>query len=132
MCHKKWGSDLETSVEYWHGIYSMSCILLKIQNYKTFTLNYCTYSSLAIHTYINVDLARQNYAWKLQQNMLHLFWNCNIVRNVWFAVQNVLQICVITLSLNATKITLGISKKYIENRNTVNYSWLFLKYIKLM
>ena len=36
------------------------------------------------------------------KNMLHLFWNCDI-----------LKVCVITLSLNAKKITLGISKKYI-------------------
>ena len=79
-----------------------------------------------------MDLTRQNYVWKLQKNMFHLLWNCNIVRNVWFAVQNVLKVCVITLSLNARKITLGISKKYIENRNTVNYIWLFSKYIQLM
>jgi hypothetical protein len=67
-----------------------------------------------------------------KKNMFHLSWNCNIVHNVWFAVQNVLQICVIILSLNARKITLGISKKYIENQNTVNYIWLFSKYIQLM
>ena len=67
-----------------------------------------------------------------KKNMFHLSWNCNIVHNVWFAVQNVLKICVITLSLNARKITLGISKKYIENQNTVNYIWLFSKYIQLM
>jgi hypothetical protein len=52
--------------------------------------------------------------------------------NVWFDVKNVLKNCAITLSMNARKITLGISKKYFENRNTVNYIWLISKYIQLM
>jgi hypothetical protein len=55
--------------------------------------------------------------WKLRKNMLHLFWNCNLVQHFWFYVNNVLKIYVITLSLNTKKITLGISKKYFENRN---------------
>ena len=63
---------------------------------------------------------------------IHLIWNCNIVHNVWFDVKNVLKNCVITLSMNARKITLGISKKYFENRNTVNYIWLISKYIQPM
>jgi hypothetical protein len=70
--------------------------------------------------------------WKLKKNMLHLFWNCNLVQHFWFYVNNVLKIYVITLSLNTKKITLGISKKYFENRNTVNYIWLISKYIHLI
>ena len=67
-----------------------------------------------------------------KNNMFHLIWNCNIVHNVWFAAKNVLNNCVITLSMNARKITLGISKKYFENRNTVNYILLISKYIQPM
>jgi hypothetical protein len=26
MCHKKWENDSETSVDDWHGIYSMSYV----------------------------------------------------------------------------------------------------------
>jgi hypothetical protein len=37
-----------------------------------------------------------------------------------------------TLLLNTRKITLGISKKHFENRNTVNHIWLISKYIHLM
>jgi len=65
-------------------------------------------------------------------NMLHLFWNCNIVHNFWFTVKNFLKICVIRRSLNARKITLGISKKYFANRDTVNYILLISNYIQLI
>jgi hypothetical protein len=34
--------------------------------------------------------------------------------------------------MNARKINLGISKKYFENRNTVNYILLISKYIQPM
>ena len=67
-----------------------------------------------------------------KKNILHLLWNCNIVHNFWFAVKNVLKICVITLSFNARKITLEISKKYFENRDTVNYILLISNYVQRM
>jgi hypothetical protein len=67
-----------------------------------------------------------------KKNMLHVFWYCNLVQHFWFYVKNLLKICVITLSLNVMKITLGISRKYFENRNTVNYVLLISKYIYLV
>jgi hypothetical protein len=36
-----------------------------------------------------------------KDHLLHLFWNCNLVRNFWFVVENVVKICCITLPLNA-------------------------------
>ena len=54
-----------------------------------------------------------------KENLLHLFWNCNLVQNVWFAVKNILMICGIAPSLTAREITLEISESYIENQNTV-------------
>ena len=77
-----------------------------------------------------------------KENLLHLFWNCNLVKQFWFAVKNLLMICgiappltareitlalpltvrEITLALPLTEreITLGISESYIENQKTVN------------
>ena len=34
-----------------------------------------------------------------KENWLHLFWNCNLVQNFWFAVKNFLMTCGITLPL---------------------------------
>ena len=102
----------------------------KLQNFQLKLLHILF---LPCNSYLyKCGLNEEELCMKSTKNMLHLFWNCNIVHNVWFAVQNVLKVCVITLSLNARKITLGISKKYFENRNTVNYSWLISKYIQLM
>ena len=56
-----------------------------------------------------------------KDHLLHLFWNCNLVRNFWFVVENVVKICCITLPLNARGIILGIYEIYIENQNTVNH-----------
>jgi hypothetical protein len=66
-----------------------------------------------------------------KENLLHLFWNCNLVKQFWFAVKNLLMICgiappltareiTLALPLTAREITLGISESYIENQNTVN------------
>jgi hypothetical protein len=70
-CHKKWEYDLETSIEDWHDIYSLSFCKLKKQNYKAFSLNYCIEFYLLIHSYEkNVDLKKQNYVlfvWKLRK-----------------------------------------------------------------
>jgi hypothetical protein len=54
-----------------------------------------------------------------KENLLHLFWNCNLIKKFWFAVKNFLMICGIGLPLTAREITLGISESYIENQNTV-------------
>ena len=62
-----------------------------------------------------------------KESLLHLFWNCNLVKKFWFAVKNVLMICGIGLPLTAREITLGISESYIENQNTVNNILLILK-----
>ena len=68
-----------------------------------------------------------------KENVLHLFWNCNLVQNVWFAVNFFLMIGGIVLPLTAREITLGVSESCIENQNTLNNILLILKcyiYIK--
>ena len=62
-----------------------------------------------------------------KEKLLHLFWNCNLVQNVWFAVKICLVICGIALPSTIREITLGISESYIENQNTVNNILLILK-----
>jgi hypothetical protein len=55
-----------------------------------------------------------------KENLLHLFWNCNLVKQCWFAVKNCLMTCGIAFPITAREITLGIFASYIENQNTVN------------
>ena len=45
-----------------------------------------------------------------KEHLLHLFWNCNLVKQFLFAVKNMLMICGIALPLTAREITLGISE----------------------
>jgi hypothetical protein len=40
-----------------------------------------------------------------KENLLHLFWNCNLAKKNWFAVKIFLMIC---------GIALGISESYID------------------
>jgi hypothetical protein len=62
-----------------------------------------------------------------KENLLYLFWNCSLVKQFWFAVENLLMMCGIVLPLTAREITLGISESYTENQNTVNNILLILK-----
>jgi hypothetical protein len=95
-CNKIWIHDLTTTVDTLPDIYSMSlCITkdAKLQNLQ-FTL---LHISLPCSSYLyKCGL----YAWKLKKNMLHLFWNCNLVQHFWFYVNNFLKIYAITHELN--------------------------------
>ena len=67
------------------------------------------------------------FCMETKENLLQLFWNCNLAKQIWFAVKNFLLIYGIALPLTAREITLGISESYIENQNTVNNILLILK-----
>jgi hypothetical protein len=70
-----------------------------------------------------------------KEQLLHLFWNCNLVHNFWFVVKNVVKICCITLPLNARGIIPGIYEIYIENQNTVNhifYIYYFVYFLSIV
>jgi hypothetical protein len=41
-----------------------------------------------------------------KENLLYLFWNCSLVKQFWFAVENLLMMCGIVLPLTAREITL--------------------------
>ena len=127
-CNEIWINDLKTTVDNLPDIYSMSLCITKDAKLQSFQFK-LLHIVLPCSSYLyKCGL----YAWKLKNNMLHLFRNCNLVQHFWFYVNNFLKIYVITLSSNAKKITIGISKKYFENRNTVNYIWLISKYIHLI
>ena len=90
----------------------MFCALQKIQKLQSFQLK-LLHILLPYNSYLyKCGLNEAELYMETKKNMFHLFWNCKIVHNVWFAVKNVLKNCVITLSMKARKITLGISKKY--------------------
>jgi hypothetical protein len=60
-----------------------------------------------------------------KENLLHLFWNCNLVlKKNWFAVNFFFNDL---WYFSAREITLGISESYIENQNTVNNILLILE-----
>ena len=104
--------------------------------------NFCR--RLAWHLFNVLCITKDTKLHNFQLKLLHIIvpcnsylykcrlWNCNLVQHFWFYVKALLKICVITLSLNAMKITLGISNKYFENRNTVNDVLLISKYIYLV
>jgi hypothetical protein len=52
-----------------------------------------------------------------KEHLLHLFWNCNLVKQFLFAVKNMLMICGIALPLTAREITLGISDVKYKNKD---------------
>ena len=62
-----------------------------------------------------------------KENLLYLFWNCSLVKQFGFAVENLLMMCGIVLPLTAREIALGISESYTENQYTVNNILLILK-----
>ena len=123
-------NDLKTIADNWHDIYSMSLCITKDTKLKHFQFK-LLHIILPCNSYL-YKCGLNELCMESKKNMLHLFWNCKLVQHFWFYIKHFLKICVITLSLNARKISLGISKKYFENQNTVIYIWLISNYIHLL
>jgi hypothetical protein len=64
-----------------------------------------------------------------KENLLHLFWNCNLIQNVWFVVKNCLMIYGITLPLNAREITLRCRERgvYLSELCSFILIWGYVK-----
>jgi hypothetical protein len=122
MCHKKMRKRFRyVCRQLAFHLFNVLCITKDTKKLQSFQLK-LLHILLPYNSYLfKCGLSEVELCIETKKNMFHLIWNCNIVHNVWFDVKNVLKNCVITLSMNARKITLGISKKYFENRNTVNY-----------
>ena len=111
----------KTSIVDWHGIYSLSFCITKYTKLQNFQFK-------QLHRILPVNsLLYKCGTQETKENLLHLFWNCNLVQNFWLNAKNVLLISGITLPLNAREITLGISERNIENQFTVNNILFILK-----
>ena len=109
-CHKKWENDLETSIEDWHGIYSLSfCIAkdTKLQNFQFKLLHRILPVNSFLYKCGLKETELCTFCMETKENLLHLFWKCNLAKKNWFAVKIFLMIC---------GIALGISDSYIENQ----------------
>jgi hypothetical protein len=45
-----------------------------------------------------------------KESLVHIFWECNYVRNFWLSVGNFLKICGLSLPFNAKDIILGLTE----------------------
>ena len=99
------------SIEDWHGIYSLSFCITKDKTIKLSVETIAQNFNLSTHS-LTVGFKKQKctLCMETKENLIHLFWNCNLVKQFWFAVKNFLMICGIALPLTAREITLGISE----------------------
>ena len=121
-CHKKWEKYLETFIEDRHAIYSLSFCTTKdtkLQNFQFKLLHIILPVNSFLYKCGLKETELCTFCMETKENLLPLFWNCNLVKKFWFAVKNVLMICGIGLPLTAREITLGISESYIENQDKI-------------
>ena len=89
-CHKKLENDLEMSIEDWHDIYSLSfCITkdTKLQNFQFKLLHRILPVNSFIYKCGLKETELCTFYMETKENLLHLFWNCNLGQHFWFAVK---------------------------------------------
>ena len=62
-----------------------------------------------------------------KESLVHIFWECNYVRNFWLSVGNFLKICGLSLPFNAKDIILGLTE-HSSAQGTINNVIIILKY----
>ena len=62
-----------------------------------------------------------------KESLVHIFWECNYVRNFWLAIGNFLKICGVSLPFNAKDIILGLTELN-SAQGTINKVVIILKY----
>ena len=62
-----------------------------------------------------------------KESLVHIFGECNYVRNFWLAIGNFLKICGVSLPFNAKDIILGLTE-HSSAQGTINNVLIILKY----
>ena len=62
-----------------------------------------------------------------KESLVHIFWECNHVRNFWLAIDNFQKIYGVSLLFNANDIILGLTE-HISPQGTINNALIILKY----
>ena len=62
-----------------------------------------------------------------KESLVHIFWECNYVRNFWLSIGNFLKICGLSLPFNAKDIIVCLTE-HGSAQGTINNVLLILKY----
>jgi hypothetical protein len=97
----------ETSIVDWHGIYLLSFCITKYTKLQNFQFK-------QLHRILPVNsLLYKCGIQETKVNLLHLFWNCNLVQNLWLTGKNVLLIS-------------GISDKWVGDMHICTYMYIHI------
>ena len=105
-------------------------LLQKILNYRTFKYKLIHRILITNSFFHKCELKETElctFCTKTKESIVHIFWECNYVRNFWLAIGNFLKICGVGLPFNAKDIIFGLTE-HNSTQGTLNNLLIILKY----
>ena len=108
---KKWEKDLDIEIEQWDIIYKLPFHCTRNNKFITFQFK-IIHRILSTNSLLFKCKLKEthlcSFCNETKETILHLFWDCYIIRSLWFEIADILRrLCDITLPLSAQHIIFG-------------------------
>ena len=114
----------------WSSIYCISFSVTKetkLQDFQYKLIHRILITNSFLYKYGFKETELCTFCTETNESLVHIFWECNYVRNFWLALGNFLKICGVSLPLNAKDIILGLTE-HSSTKGTINNVLIILKY----
>ena len=132
MVNQNWEKEVHTGVvfEDWGFIYCIPFSVTKdakLQDFQYKLIHRILITNSFIHRCVLKETELCTFCTETKESIVHIFWECNYVRNFWLAIGNFLKICGASLPLNAKDIILCLTE-HSSAQGTINNVLIILKY----
>jgi hypothetical protein len=128
----KWEKEVHTGVaiEDWSFIYCIPFSVTKDTKLKDFQyklIHRILITNSFLHKCGLKETELCTFCTETKESIVHIFWECNYVRNFWLAIGNFLKICGVGLPFNAKDIIFGLTE-HSSAQGALNNLLIILKY----
>ncbi len=129
-CQKKWSEELEFNLENLNDVFSSIYMTTKntqLQNFQFKLIHRILQTNVFLYKCKRKETELCSFCFEVKEKFLHLFWECNIVKNFWLSISSKLKNFAVNLELNGKKVILGFDPDS-DSDKTVHTIILILKY----
>jgi hypothetical protein len=125
----KWEKEVLTAIviEDWSFIYCIPFSATKYTSLHNFQYKLIHRILITNFFLYKCALKESELCTETKESLVHIFGECNYVRNIWLAIVNFLKICGVSLPCNAKDIIIGLTE-HSSAQGTINNVLIILKY----
>ena len=117
---------------YWSFIYCISFSVTKdtkLQDFQYKLIHRILSTNSFLYKYGLKETELCTFCTETKESLVHIFWECNYVRNFWLAIGNFLKICGVSLFHNSWPDWIQFSPGY--NQQCFNYFEILYIYLQM-